>query len=294
MEKAMETVNEYRIKVTVRNNLLLTAIENAGYANVASFCRVSDIRQQSLGRLIAMKEPPLLNTGEFSSLAKKVMEELCALPTELWTSEQLTMKLTTNVARRDMDMGGMRAALGMTAENALEMLEVDDSLFDEERKSKVMEVVDTLTPRERKVLVLRFGLDGCKEHTLEEIGPMFDVGKERIRQIEAKALRKLKHPSRLDIFRDLLTPKSSAEKAWEAKQRVAEEEKANEEHKLRWQEARQRQREAEAKADKEFRERMAVRGTDTTWMEHLKRTKPELHARLLEISKRNAHLVLDR
>ena len=204
------------------------------------------------------------------------------------------MKLTTNVAQRELDMNGMRAALGMNAADAFQMLEVDDSLFDEERKAKIMEVVDSLTPRERKVLILRFGLDGCKEHTLEEIGPMFEVGKERIRQIEAKALRKLKHPSRLDIFKDLLTPKSTAEKAWEAKQRIAEEEKAEEELKLRWEEAKKQQREAQAKADKEFRERMALQGTDTTWMEHLKRTKPELHARLLEISKRNAYLVLDR
>ena len=290
----METVNEYRIKVTVRNNLLLNAIENAGYSSVSAFCRAADINQTTMGRLIAMKDPPLLGTGEFSALAKKVMEELCAVPTELWTSEQLTMKLTTNVAQRELDMNGMRAALGMNAADAFQMLEVDDSLFDEERKAKIMEVVDSLTPRERKVLILRFGLDGCKEHTLEEIGPMFEVGKERIRQIEAKALRKLKHPSRLDIFKDLLTPKSTAEKAWEAKQRIAEEEKAEEELKLRWEEAKKQQREAQAKADKEFRERMAVQGTDTTWMEHLKRTKPELHARLLEISKRNAYLVLDR
>lgn len=290
----METVNEYRIKVTVRNNLLLTALENAGYSSVSAFCKAAGIGQTAMGRLIAMKDPPLLNTGEFSALAKKVMEELCALPTELWTPEQLTMKLTTNVAQRELDMNGMRAALGMNAADVFQMLEVDDSLFDEERKAKVMEVVDSLTPRERKVLVMRFGLDGCKEHTLEEIAPMFEVGRERIRQIEAKALRKLKHPSRLDIFRNLLTPKSTAEKAWEAKQSILEEEKAEEEHKLRWEEARKRQQEAQAKADKEFRELMAMRGTDTTWMEHLKRTKPELHARLLEISKKNAYLVLDR
>lgn len=290
----METVNEYRVKVSVRNNLLLTALEDAGYTSVASFCRAAGISQNMMGRLIAMKDPPLLNTGEFSALAKKVMEELCALPTELWTPQQLTMKLSTNVAERDLDMNGMRAALGVTAEDAFQMLEVDDSLFDEERKAKVMDVVDTLTPRERKVLILRFGLDGCKEHTLDEIGPMFKVGKERIRQIEAKALRKLKHPSRLDTFRDLLTPKSSAEKAWEAKQSILREEAEEKERELRWEEARKRQQEARAKADKEFRERMALRGTDTTWMEHLKRTKPELHARLLEISKRNAYLVLDR
>jgi RNA polymerase primary sigma factor len=58
------------------------------------------------------------------------------------------------------------------------------------------EVLKTLTPREERVLRLRFGIgDGC-DHTLEEVGQQFDVTRERIRQIEAKALRKLRHPTR--------------------------------------------------------------------------------------------------
>lgn len=56
--------------------------------------------------------------------------------------------------------------------------------------------LDSLTPKESKILKLRWGLDELKEHTYEEIGSMFNVTKERIRQIEAKALRKLRHPSR--------------------------------------------------------------------------------------------------
>ena len=54
----------------------------------------------------------------------------------------------------------------------------------------------TLTPREAKVLRMRFGIDMNTDHTLEEVGKQFDVTRERIRQIEAKALRKLRHPSR--------------------------------------------------------------------------------------------------
>ena len=69
---------------------------------------------------------------------------------------------------------------------------VQDSLRD-----LCKEVLDTLTPREAKVLRMRFGIEMNTDHTLEEVGKQFDVTRERIRQIEAKALRKMRHPTRL-------------------------------------------------------------------------------------------------
>ena len=71
-------------------------------------------------------------------------------------------------------------------------------------KEQLMDVLDTLTPREEKVLRLRFGLDDGHQRTLEEVGKEFNVTRERIRQIEAKALRKLRHPSRSKKLRDYL------------------------------------------------------------------------------------------
>ena len=65
----------------------------------------------------------------------------------------------------------------------------------------VKDILDSLTPREAKVLRMRFGIDMSSDHTLEEVGRQFDVTRERIRQIEAKALRKLKHPSRSEKLR---------------------------------------------------------------------------------------------
>jgi len=66
------------------------------------------------------------------------------------------------------------------------------------------EVLDSLTPREAKVLRMRFGIEMSTDHTLEEVGKQFDVTRERIRQIEAKALRKLRHPSRSDKLKSFL------------------------------------------------------------------------------------------
>jgi RNA polymerase primary sigma factor len=72
-------------------------------------------------------------------------------------------------------------------------------------KEQLEEVMSTLTPREAKVLKLRFGLEDGKARTLEEVGKEFDVTRERIRQIEAKALRKLRHPSRSKKLRDYMS-----------------------------------------------------------------------------------------
>ena len=68
----------------------------------------------------------------------------------------------------------------------------------------VKDILDSLTPREAKVLRMRFGIEMDNDHTLEEVGKQFDVTRERIRQIEAKALRKLKHPSRSDKLRSFV------------------------------------------------------------------------------------------
>ena len=69
---------------------------------------------------------------------------------------------------------------------------------------RLLEVLDTLTEREQKVLKLRFGLEDGRPRTLEEVGKQFHVTRERIRQIEAKALRKLRHPSRSRKLRDYI------------------------------------------------------------------------------------------
>jgi RNA polymerase primary sigma factor len=71
-------------------------------------------------------------------------------------------------------------------------------------KERTAHVLRTLSPREEKIIRMRFGMDDGSEHTLEEVGQSFDVTRERIRQIEAKALRKLRHPSRSGKLRSLL------------------------------------------------------------------------------------------
>ena len=71
-------------------------------------------------------------------------------------------------------------------------------------KEQIAEVLDTLTDREQKVLRLRFGLDDGRSRTLEEVGKEFNVTRERIRQIEAKALKKLRNPARTRKLKDFI------------------------------------------------------------------------------------------
>ena len=80
----------------------------------------------------------------------------------------------------------------------------EDMVIDLEFKKKIQEALELLSPREAKVLKMRFGIDMSTDHTLEEVGRQFDVTRERIRQIEAKALRKLRHPSRAHKLQSFL------------------------------------------------------------------------------------------
>ncbi len=85
-----------------------------------------------------------------------------------------------------------------------EALAPEDAASGSMLKEQLMEALDSLSPREQKVLKLRFGLEDGRSRTLEEVGKRFDVTRERIRQIEAKALRRLKHPSKSKKLKDFL------------------------------------------------------------------------------------------
>ncbi len=111
-------------------------------------------------------------------------------------SAQLPISLETPIGKEeDSRLGDFIEADGETPED-----QVSKNLLREDLES----VLDTLSPRERDVLRLRYGLDDGRMKTLEEIGQIFNVTRERIRQIEAKALRKLRHPNRNSILKEYI------------------------------------------------------------------------------------------
>jgi DNA-directed RNA polymerase, sigma subunit (sigma70/sigma32) len=111
-------------------------------------------------------------------------------------SAQLPISLETPIRKEeDSRLGDFIESDGLTPE---------DQVYKNLLREDLENVLDTLNPRERDVLRLRYGLDDSQMKTLEEIAQIFNVTSERIRQIEAKALRKLRHPNRNSILKEYL------------------------------------------------------------------------------------------
>lgn len=187
-------MKELRVKVTVRNNLLLSAIEAAGFKSQTEFAAATGFPLGTVNSVIAMRRAPLGRDGEFIDVAKAIMEVLGASPLDLWTIEQLTMANDRNSSELCLGIADLRRVIGGWLDPECLSDDPGDVFERDERGKVIRRVLEThLTPRQQKVLALRFGLDGCKEHTLAEIADQFDLGPERIRQIEAGALRKLRY-----------------------------------------------------------------------------------------------------
>ncbi len=138
------------------------------------------------------------------------------------TTEELAerMEMTPSKIRRILRVAqepiSLQTPVGEEDESSLGDLIVDsrakspsDAVLNSHLREQTEEVLKTLSPREEKIVKLRFGLQDGSEHTLEEVGENFAVTRERIRQIEAKALRKLRHPSRSQRLRDFLESSSA-------------------------------------------------------------------------------------
>ena len=197
-------MEEYNVKVTVRNNLILQAIKNFGYTNLNNFAKAMGVSTTGLYSLVNLMEPPIGVKGEFIKTAKELMEVLGACPSELWTDEQLTLRLDSNRTERVMSKEALQITLQSNARSLIGLDYPEQEMVEAEMVKIVQDKLDSLTPREAEILRFRFGFDGGIGHTLEEVGAKFKVTRERIRHIEAHALRKLRHPSRSDDLRQFL------------------------------------------------------------------------------------------
>ena len=132
-------------------------------------------------------------------------------PEEIAKEMEISVERVMEIQKIAQDPVSLETPIGEEEDSHLgDFIQDDDSPAPHDAASYILlreqldEIMQTLTPREAKVLKLRFGLEDGKARTLEEVGKEFDVTRERIRQIEAKALRKLRHPSRSKKLRDYM------------------------------------------------------------------------------------------
>ena len=132
-------------------------------------------------------------------------------PEEIAAEMEIPVEKVTEIQKIAQDPVSLETPIGEEDDSHLgDFIQDDDSPAPQDAaaytllREQLEEVMKTLTPREAKVLKLRFGLEDGKSRTLEEVGKEFNVTRERIRQIEAKALRKLRHPSRSKKLRDYM------------------------------------------------------------------------------------------
>lgn len=130
---------------------------------------------------------------------------------EIAKEMEISVEEAENLMRISQQPKSLSTPVGDDKEATLEQFIADkskpslyDAVSQELLKDALQEVLETLSPREKKVLIMRFGLEDGKPKTLEEVGKEFKVTRERIRQIEAKAIRKLKHPTRARKLKDFL------------------------------------------------------------------------------------------
>ena len=146
-------------------------------------------------------------------VSKQLLQELGREPSaeEIAREMQLSVDKVRGIMKLSQDPVSLETPIGEEEDSHIgdfiadeDILAPSDAAAFTLLKEQLLNVLDTLTDREKKVLRLRFGLDDGRPRTLEEVGKEFNVTRERIRQIEAKALRKLRHPSRSKKLKDYL------------------------------------------------------------------------------------------
>lgn len=203
------SANVLRLELRSRNNALWHAIYDK-WPSVAAFCREKELSQQDVGRYLNLKDSPY---------SRKDRSKLRPLPQKLCdifglTSYQLFQPelYDEDLIPRETQVAEVDPAMFVPLQAAAEVPQLTTSIEEvmdlgPDPLEGVEQTLQTLTPREETILKMRFGIDEDIA-TYDELGDAFNVTRERIRQIEGKALRKLRHPLRSRRLKEIITGKA--------------------------------------------------------------------------------------
>lgn len=190
-------MKDIRVNFKFRNNFILSMMEANGITSIAELCskinesvgeKDTKSRQSSLGLLINMRLAAKKKNGEWIPEALRLANFFKCMPEELFSSPQQQGSLLRNQAEAQLSFYEMQQ---LTTESPAQP---EALLQAKEFRTLIHSLLSELPPRDQRVLKMRFGID-CDEHTLEQISALLNVNRERVRQIELRALRKLKHPA---------------------------------------------------------------------------------------------------
>lgn len=196
-------MEEYRVDIKVRNNLFLKKIESAGYKTIGDFLRNNNMltKASELGEIINMKKSPLNREGEFRPFLLKIADLLNCSAIDLFSEVQMNTLLKTN--KRSIQVHEAEMKFMLENNNDIKLLE--ENILLEQQNNEIEKQLKTLTAREQEILDMRFGRGKYdQEYSLRECGEKYGISGNRIRQIEEKALRKLRHPSRANQLREFI------------------------------------------------------------------------------------------
>jgi RNA polymerase sigma factor (sigma-70 family) len=190
-------VKDYRITIKARNNRILKAVEESGHTFGGNWCRSNGVNYASAVRLVAMTLSPIDEDGHLIKAANQLCEALNKTPDDLWSKEQI-YPLEKNFSELEMDHDQVISLLPHNQQ----FIEHDTSGLENEQAKTVLAAAMRCSLKSREIEVLR--LIFYEDFTLQECADRLNVTKERVRQIEQKALRKMRHPGRLPMLVDLL------------------------------------------------------------------------------------------
>ncbi len=200
--------DEYLINIKVKNNLILTAIREFGYESLMAFCRDYQINYSRIVGIVNLRETPYTKKGDI----KKGISRLCVVLNrtigQLFTEKQVNMS------------DGLGASISVSEGNIEKYLLdnnidtaycLEDKIVQEDNNehlhNKLFELLDGMRERERIVIEMRYGFNGEDEHTQDEVGKRLGISTERVRQIEKKVMRRMRHPFRSNQLEEFCNTK---------------------------------------------------------------------------------------